>query len=311
MAPTLPPAIRPARSPRHGRGSLPPVRLDLSGALVSLESNALAELRAELRTTGISAGRTPHPVTSPAPAPAPAPVPPAARPQVHVPGADIPGLDIPRVPDPGVPAPGVPAPVVHVPAAGPTTAGTTSPSVTTSLEVLAARSPVAAELSALLRDTADTAAALITAGARRTAPATVSTPAGPPLPAPPPRALPTAPRRPAPTGVSPPVPRAHLPQTPVPPTDRPHPTHAPAPAPATLRTHRQEHRSTLRVSPETMPYLLDHCFFPQRPGWPDVADRWPVVPATTIVRHMMDARRADGRPGCARWPCTTPASTSG
>ncbi|MFS4096915.1 4'-phosphopantetheinyl transferase superfamily protein, partial [Streptomyces sp. AF1A] len=39
-------------------------------------------------------------------------------------------------------------------------------------------------------------------------------------------------------------------------------------------------------------YLLDHCFFPQRPDWPDVEDRWPVVPATTIVRHMMDAAEA-------------------
>lgn len=38
-----------------------------------------------------------------------------------------------------------------------------------------------------------------------------------------------------------------------------------------------------------MPYLLDHCFFPQRPGWPDVADRWPVVPATTIVQRIMEA----------------------
>jgi phosphopantetheinyl transferase len=38
-----------------------------------------------------------------------------------------------------------------------------------------------------------------------------------------------------------------------------------------------------------MPHLLDHCFFRQRPGWPDVADRWPVVPATTIVHHVMAA----------------------
>ncbi|WPB96524.1 beta-ketoacyl synthase N-terminal-like domain-containing protein [Streptomyces malaysiensis] len=45
----------------------------------------------------------------------------------------------------------------------------------------------------------------------------------------------------------------------------------------------------LRVSTETMPYLHDHCFFPQRPGWPDESDRWPVVPATTIVHHLMDA----------------------
>jgi phosphopantetheinyl transferase len=41
-----------------------------------------------------------------------------------------------------------------------------------------------------------------------------------------------------------------------------------------------------------MPHLLDHCFFPQRPDWPDIEDRWPVVPATTIVRHMMDAAEA-------------------
>jgi phosphopantetheinyl transferase len=46
---------------------------------------------------------------------------------------------------------------------------------------------------------------------------------------------------------------------------------------------------TLRVSTETMPYLLDHCFAEQRQGWPDETDRWPVVPATTIVRLMMDA----------------------
>ncbi|MFD5391044.1 type I polyketide synthase [Streptomyces sp. NPDC127074] len=53
--------------------------------------------------------------------------------------------------------------------------------------------------------------------------------------------------------------------------------------PPTPRTH------DLRVSTETMPYLHDHCFFPQRPGWPDESDRWPVVPATTIVQHLMDA----------------------
>lgn len=41
-----------------------------------------------------------------------------------------------------------------------------------------------------------------------------------------------------------------------------------------------------------MPHLLDHCFFPQRPNWPDLEDRWPVVPATTLVRHMMDAAEA-------------------
>ncbi|WP_416980215.1 beta-ketoacyl synthase N-terminal-like domain-containing protein [Streptomyces sp. T028] len=67
---------------------------------------------------------------------------------------------------------------------------------------------------------------------------------------------------------------------------------APAPGPARLTPRR----TTVRVSPDTMPHLLDHCFFPQRPGWPDVADRWPVVPATTIVRHIMDAA-AEAAPG--------------
>ncbi|WP_268255242.1 beta-ketoacyl synthase N-terminal-like domain-containing protein [Streptomyces phaeofaciens] len=96
------------------------------------------------------------------------------------------------------------------------------------LDALAERSPVAAELNALLRETADTAATLMTAR---------------------PAARPAAPRR-----------------------------------------------TTVRVSPDAMPYLLDHCFFPQRPGWPDVADRWPVVPATTIVQHLMDAAR-EAAPG--------------
>ncbi|TDO47341.1 acyl transferase domain-containing protein [Kribbella sp. VKM Ac-2527] len=43
----------------------------------------------------------------------------------------------------------------------------------------------------------------------------------------------------------------------------------------------------LRVSVDSMPYLLDHCFFLQRPGWPDDGDRWPVVPATTVIDHLM------------------------
>ncbi|MHC5903675.1 acyltransferase domain-containing protein [Streptomyces sp. S6] len=93
------------------------------------------------------------------------------------------------------------------------------------LDALAARMPIAAELSALIRETADTATALMTA-----------------------------------------------------------------------RTAATPRQSTVRVSPETMPYLLDHCFFPQRPNWPDTADRWPVVPATTIVQHIMDTA-AEARPG--------------
>ncbi|MET7680781.1 beta-ketoacyl synthase N-terminal-like domain-containing protein [Streptomyces sp. NPDC005423] len=139
------------------------------------------------------------------------------------------------------------------------------------LDGLAARFPAAAELGALLRDTADTAAEVIAASGRHHPPA--------------PAALPPV----------------TSPATAGPPT---------APATPTAR------RTTVRVSPETMPYLLDHCFFPQRADWPEVEDRWPVVPATTIVRHLMDAAEeaAPGKRAVAvhgarfeRWLTATPA----
>jgi acyl transferase domain-containing protein/phosphopantetheinyl transferase len=88
-----------------------------------------------------------------------------------------------------------------------------------------ARYPVAAELSALLRDTASMAAELITA-----------------------------------------VPAQRAPQRP----------------------------SVLRVDVATMPYLLDHCFYRQRPGWPDDRDRWPIVPATTVLTHLADLATTPG-----------------
>ncbi|MFF7976456.1 beta-ketoacyl synthase N-terminal-like domain-containing protein [Streptomyces sp. NPDC007905] len=122
---------------------------------------------------------------------------------------------------------------------------------TSPLDDLATRFPAAAELTALLRDTADTAAELIAAGGRRSDGASGA--AGVPAP--------TTAQAPAPT--------------------------TPESAPAT---------TAVRVCPHTMPHLLDHCFFPQRPDWPDLEDRWPVVPATTIVRHMMDAAE-DAAPG--------------
>jgi hypothetical protein len=45
----------------------------------------------------------------------------------------------------------------------------------------------------------------------------------------------------------------------------------------------------LTISTDSMPFLLDHCFAPQREGWPDLADRRPVVPGTTLIQLMMDA----------------------
>ncbi|NGO80039.1 4'-phosphopantetheinyl transferase superfamily protein, partial [Streptomyces sp. YC504] len=50
------------------------------------------------------------------------------------------------------------------------------------------------------------------------------------------------------------------------------------------------------ISLATLPYLTDHCFFRQRPNWPDVADRWPVVPATTLIQLMADALPKTGAP---------------
>ncbi|MDX3575260.1 beta-ketoacyl synthase, partial [Streptomyces sp. ID05-47C] len=141
---------------------------------------------------------------------------------------------------------------------------------TPALDALVPGSPIAAELSALLRDTADTAAALLTAPSRNSNSNSAGVAA---------------------------VPHHHA-TVPV----SPDPT-----AP---------HHATVRVSPDTMPYLLDHCFFPQRPGWPDVSDRWPVVPATTIVQHIMDTalQAAPGRVPVAvhgarfeEWLTATPA----
>jgi hypothetical protein len=57
--------------------------------------------------------------------------------------------------------------------------------------------------------------------------------------------------------------------------------------PAADRTHTAA-QTSLSVSTATMPYLLDHCFVPQRDGWPNTADRRPVVPATTILAHLME-----------------------
>ncbi|WP_043678521.1 type I polyketide synthase [Streptomyces xylophagus] len=166
---TVDPAVLdPEQETRSLRRVRPPVRLDMDGALVSLDGPSLVKLRAELRA--------PLPSTTASP-----------------------------------------------------------------LDALTERFPAAAELHALMRETADTAAQLITAGSRRSAPAAF------------------APRAPAP------VPQPQL------------------PAPA------REWQTTVHVSPDSMPYLMDHCFFPQRPNWPDVADRWPVVPATTIVQHIIEA----------------------
>ncbi|MFF7985661.1 beta-ketoacyl synthase N-terminal-like domain-containing protein [Streptomyces sp. NPDC007901] len=233
VAPAVPVAASGATTAVRHR---PPVRLDLGGALVSLDGPVLAALRAEL----------------------------------------------------GGGARGTATPVPRHAAAG------SSP-----LDDLAVRIPAAAELSALLRDTADTAAAVL--GAMRT---TSAAPARTPVPS---AAIPVPPdTAPVPSAVrsGPPATSSRTPTPP--PGPRPHVPAAAAPP---------SRAGTLRVSPEAMPHLLDHCFFPQRPDWPDVEDRWPVVPATTIVRHMTDAaEEATGLRAVAvhrarfdRWLTATPA----
>ncbi|MGH3786765.1 MAG: 4'-phosphopantetheinyl transferase superfamily protein [Pseudonocardiaceae bacterium] len=50
--------------------------------------------------------------------------------------------------------------------------------------------------------------------------------------------------------------------------------------------------TTQTLSLVTLPYLADHCFYRQPHGWPEPADRYPVVPLTTVLELMADAARA-------------------
>ncbi|MDQ3901790.1 MAG: polyketide synthase dehydratase domain-containing protein, partial [Actinomycetota bacterium] len=63
---------------------------------------------------------------------------------------------------------------------------------------------------------------------------------------------------------------------------------AAAPAKPASRTRAT---TTRLMSLDTMPYLVDHCLFPQPPGWPEAADRYPVVPMTTTLELMAQAAR--------------------
>ncbi|HEX4101469.1 MAG TPA: 4'-phosphopantetheinyl transferase superfamily protein [Pseudonocardiaceae bacterium] len=47
----------------------------------------------------------------------------------------------------------------------------------------------------------------------------------------------------------------------------------------------------LVLSLDTMPYLADHCLVKQPADWPEAADRYPVVPLTTLMELMMQAAR--------------------
>ncbi|MFF4395355.1 beta-ketoacyl synthase N-terminal-like domain-containing protein [Streptomyces sp. NPDC001480] len=324
-APVAPALPRPRAAVPAAPPYRPPVRLDLGGALVSLDGPALTALRAELRAT--PPGRETRDRTGAAPTPAAGPPSPldavaerfpaaaelnallrdtaytaaalitagghghhAHPPETGAaPGsAAAPHLPTGPLPTAAGPTP-APAPALPGPKPGgdPTAFG--QPPARAPEATPGAVTPVpAATGQAPARFAAHAGPA---EGGRRTLAATDRTAA--PAPAPPgpkPGGDPTAFGQPparapeATSGTAVPVP------------------------PVTWQT-------TVRVSPDTMPHLLDHCFFPQRPGWPDVADRWPVVPATTIVRHMMDAaeRAAPGMRAVAvhgarfdRWLTATP-----
>ncbi|RSM87607.1 hypothetical protein DMH04_10760 [Kibdelosporangium aridum] len=66
------------------------------------------------------------------------------------------------------------------------------------------------------------------------------------------------------------------------------PTAEISPLPAPQSTEDGGWRAQLTVSTQNLPYLRDHCFFHQRPDWPDEADRWPVMPATTMMHIVLD-----------------------
>jgi acyl transferase domain-containing protein/phosphopantetheinyl transferase len=91
------------------------------------------------------------------------------------------------------------------------------------------------------------------------------------------------------------------------------PENAPAEEPPRTLTR------TRVFSVATMPDTVDHCVFPQPPGWPDMTDRFPVVPLTGILEIMAGAA-AELVPGAvvtgisqvkaARWLSTAPETTT-
>ncbi|MFI1496492.1 beta-ketoacyl synthase N-terminal-like domain-containing protein [Streptomyces platensis] len=87
-----------------------------------------------------------------------------------------------------------------------------------------------------------------------------------------------------------PHPTAPPPPTPPTPLARPAPTRPPT-APTTVTPHPTPHRTLRHLSLETLPYVRDHCVYLQPEGWPEPADRFPVVPMTTLLELAAEAAR--------------------
>ncbi|BFU42254.1 beta-ketoacyl synthase N-terminal-like domain-containing protein [Krasilnikovia sp. MM14-A1004] len=245
----------------------PAVRLDLGGTLVKLGEGAADLL-----------GITTHgPGSAPARSVATAPA--VARPAATSPAR--------AVTPPAAPASARPAaPVPAQPAAPAAAAGVEAHQAALSaLNRLAGNSSAARELAALLEETANDAVTVLSAAAAAPARGTAVPPAAP-RPAHPAATASVRPAATPPAAASP----ARAPAPPRPAAVAP--TAAPAPAVRTAAAGAGDDvvlRTSLDVSVERMPYLRDHCFFVQPDDWPKVEDRWPVVPATTVVQHMMDA----------------------
>ncbi|WP_242606410.1 type I polyketide synthase, partial [Protofrankia symbiont of Coriaria ruscifolia] len=137
--------------------------------------------------------------------------------------------------------------------------------------------PVLAEFDALVTETNEMVSAVLAQWAA-SAPATAGTHTPVAAQAPPARPA-TGPAtgpggRPAPPAGAPAGP-------PVPP--------AGSPVPPDGRNVRHVRRT---LSIETMPYIIDHCFYRQPPRWPHLVDRFPVVPMTAVLELMIDQARA-------------------
>ncbi|WP_330316117.1 beta-ketoacyl synthase N-terminal-like domain-containing protein [Streptomyces platensis] len=71
----------------------------------------------------------------------------------------------------------------------------------------------------------------------------------------------------------------------------PSPAPAPAPPAAVPTPPPSARRTTRHLSLETLPYVRDHCVYLQPEGWPEPADRFPVVPMTTLLELAAEAAR--------------------
>ncbi|MFC5248931.1 type I polyketide synthase [Streptomyces nigrescens] len=69
-----------------------------------------------------------------------------------------------------------------------------------------------------------------------------------------------------------------------------------ATTPSTLTTSPTPRHTIRRLSLATLPYVRDHCVYLQPDDWPEAADRFPVVPMTTLLELAAEAAR-EAQPG--------------